>query len=144
MGYYSDIAIAFAFAKKEDLERVYSVWKMQEDVVRLHLSDEWDIHQWGDVWGLTYTQNDTKWYDSFPEVSAIESMLAFVKSTYEAQEDEFVFAYRKIRLGEDLQDIEREQDSSWESNHVNSDISSKLEDLLEDRLDVVRKLHVAF
>jgi galactose mutarotase-like enzyme len=55
MGYRSDIVIAFAFKTKEQIDEVMAVYRINYFVQRHGLAEHWDIHEWDDCWGLTYT-----------------------------------------------------------------------------------------
>lgn len=100
MGYVSDIAIAFYPLEGGDIE-VVNLWfdnyrpKLNE--YRLldlfcHRTDML-LFQWGAV----------KWYTGYPEITLIEGMFSDYKDNFNMEN----YAYEYVRLGEDIDDIEK-------------------------------------
>ncbi len=104
MGYRSDIAIAFAFKTKEQIEELMAIYRMNEKVQKYECEKHWNIHDWGESWGLTLTINNVKWYDAYEDVQAFEYMHDLVLEFY-ANREGFRYAYRMILIGEEDKDI---------------------------------------
>jgi hypothetical protein len=136
MGYMSDVVIAFAFNSKEQIDEVMAIYRMHKLVQEHDLAKEWQINQWGgEVWGLTYSADNVKWYESYEDVQGFEHMVNVVVDFAENRNG-FEYAYRKIRLGEDETDIEE--------NHHDNDAGAFLTDALWDRMRLVREINTNF
>jgi hypothetical protein len=85
------------------------------------------------VWGLTFSNGGTKWYDSYEDVQGLEDMADVVKTFADERGDAFPYAYCKLRVGEDDDDTERVYD-----------YNSELIDNLYDRMDIRRELQLGF
>jgi hypothetical protein len=105
-------------------------------LVQAHnLAKDWEVHDWNGMWGLTYHAESVKWYDSYEDVQGFEHMFDVVQQFVE-ERDVFLYSYRKIRLGEEDQDIEQGSDSN--------DPDHELIDELYERLSVRRELITDF
>lgn len=135
MGYYSDVAIAYVFQHKEQVDEVLAIYQMHKFVQEHDLAKEWEVHDWDGRWGLTYKAIAVKWYDSYEDVQGFEHMFDVVQKFVE-ERDVFLYAYRKIRIGEEEQDIELSSDSN--------DPDGELTDELYERLGVVREIKTDF
>lgn len=135
MGYVSDVVLAYVFKHKEQVDEVLSIYQMHPLVQAHDLAKEWQVHEWDGKWGLTYTANHVKWYDSYEDVQGFEHMFDVVQQFVE-ERDVFLYAYRKIRLGEDQQDIEHGSDSN--------DPDHELIDELYERIGLFRELVISF
>jgi len=148
MGYRSDIVIAFAFKTKEQIDEVMAVYRINYFVQRHGLAEHWDIHEWDDCWGLTYTAGSVKWYSGYEDVIGLEYMLELVRTFVEQRGEDvgpidddgkqevivgFPYAYRKLRIGEEDNDTEHEVDSNC-----------NLDDVLYDRIGLVRHFETNF
>jgi len=149
MGYRSDIAIAFAFKTKEQIDEVLAIYQMQEFVQRHDLAKDWRVHDWGGVWGLTFHAESVKWYESYEDVQGYEHMLHVVKTfaeergvdigeTFEDGKQDiihlFPYAYYKVRIGEEDNDLE----STSVENYYG------LNGELYDRMSVRREIETNF
>ena len=86
MGYYSDVGIVVAFNKRDDMEKVLSVYKMNPDVQRLDTFAEWTIYESDDVHFLEYKNNYVKWYDDYDDVKAIRYLTELIETFSEEQD----------------------------------------------------------
>lgn len=136
MGYRSDVVIAFAFKTKEQIDEVMAVYKMRPFVSEHALVDDWTVREWGDVWGLTFSCESYKWYDTYEDIQGLEDMARVVQMFAEERKDAFPFAYRKIRIGEDYNDIEHDTDAN--------DVGDDLIDILHDRVNIHREIQINF
>lgn len=135
MGYRSNVAIVYVFKHKEQVDEVLAIYQMHKFVQEYDLAKEWKVHEWNGKWGLTYTAEHVKWYDSYEDVQGFEHMFDVVQKFVE-ERDVFLYAYRKIRIGEEDQDIEHASDSN--------DPDYELLDELYDRLGVIREIRTDF
>ena len=99
MGYYSDVAIVVAFNKRDDMEKVLSVYKMNPDVQRLDLFAEWSIYEGRGVCFLQYKNEHVKWYDDYEDVVGIRNLPKLAESFGEAQD--IPYAWKELNVGED-------------------------------------------
>ena len=134
MGYRSDIVIAFAFEKKAQIDEVLAVYQMHPTVQKYDLVKEWTVRDWDGVWGLTYSAENVKWYEGYVDVVAFEHMLVVVEAFAEERCEKFPFAYYKIRVGEELEDIATEANSN----------DGNLESVLYDLMSVSRSIETDF
>lgn len=150
MGYHSDIAIAFAFERREQIDEVLAIYQMHELVQKHDLAKEWQVHDWDGVWGLTYQATNVKWYESYEDVQGLMHMENLVESfanergadvgeTDENGEQELVhlfpYAFRSIRVGEEVEDVEI---YTADTGNV------ALVDELIDRLNIQREIETDF
>ena len=149
MGYNSDVVLAFAFSTKAHLDEVLAVYVMDPTVQVMGAADNWQVHEWGDCWGLTFAAYNVKWYDGFDDVKAYNHMLTVVQMfadersvdvgvTHEDGSQEimqmFPYAYRMFRIGEDYNDIEYDHNSN----------DANLETVLYDRVGIQRGIVTDF
>jgi hypothetical protein len=138
MGYRSDVVIAFAFKKKEQIDEVMAIYRMHPFVQAHALEEHWKIHDWDGCWGLTFHAEDVKWYPTYDDVQGFEHMLSVVKDFAEQRGQDvspinddgeqdiisaFPYAYRKLRIGEEDGDIEREADGN---DHLIDDLYERI------------------
>ena len=135
MGYRSDVVIAYVFKHKEQIDEVMAIYRMHPLVQAHDLAKDWEVHDWNGMWGLTYQVEGTKWYDTYDDVQGYEHMFDVVQQFVE-ERDVFLYAYRKIRVGEEDQDIEHGSDSN--------DPDHELIDELYDRFSLRRELVTDF
>jgi hypothetical protein len=136
MGYNSDVAIAFVFSEKEQIDEVLAIYQMRPFVSEHNLVEAWKIRDWGGVWGLTFSSLGSKWYDSYEDVQGLEDMIDVVKTFADERGDAFPYAHCKLRVGEDDDDTER----VYEHNDAGLDLL----DNLYDRMDIRRELQLEF
>jgi len=148
MGYRSDVVLAFALADKQQLDEVIAIYRMNPLVQKHDLVGQWKTHDWGDFVGLAYQASGVKWYEYYEDVQGIEHMASVIQNfatervdVGEIDEDgkqtlisQFPFAYQKIRIGENFNDVE------VEGNTNNVD----LEDELLERVTVLREIKTSF
>jgi len=114
---------------------VMAIYQMHKFVQAHDLAKEWQVHDWNGMWGLTYHAESVKWYDTYEDVQGFEHMFEVVLQFVE-ERDVFLYAYRKIRVGEEDQDIEHGSDSN--------DPDHELIDELYDRFSLRRELITDF
>jgi hypothetical protein len=136
MGYNSDVAIAFAFKEKEQIDEVLAIYQMRPFVSEHSLVEQWTVRYWNGVWGLTFSSLGSKWYDSYEDVQGLEDMIDVVKTFADERGDAFPYAHCKLRVGEDDDDTER----VYEHNDAGLDLI----DNLYDRMDIRRELQLEF
>lgn len=135
MGYRSDVVISYVFKHKEQIDEVLSIYQMHKFVQAHDLAKVWQVHDWDGKWGLTYHAESVKWYDTYEDVQGFEHMFDVVQQFVE-ERDVFLYAYRKIRLGEEDTDIEH--------SSADNDPDHELIDELYDRMAVRRELITDF
>jgi len=101
MGYYSDVGIVVAFNKRDDMEKVLSVYKMHPDVQRLDTFAEWAIYESDDVHFLEYKNTYIKWYDDYDDVKAIRYLTKLIETF--SEEQDMPYAWKEVNVGEDGQ-----------------------------------------
>lgn len=111
MGYRSDVVLAYVFKHKEQIDEVMAIYQMHKLVQAHDLAKEWQVHDWKGKWGLTYHAESVKWYDTYEDVQGFEHMFEVVLQFVE-ERDVFLYAYRRIRIGEEDQDIEYAYDAN--------------------------------
>lgn len=104
MGYYSDVGIVVAFNKRDDMEKVLSVYKMHPDVQRLDTFAEWTIYESDDVHFLEYKNTYIKWYDDYDDVKAIRYLTELIETF--SEEQDMPYAWKEVNVGEDGQVLE--------------------------------------
>lgn len=101
MGYRSDIKLVFYTSN--DSPTPFTA-------VKVWFDENFPKHDFCDVEvGQNYvliSYEDVKWYDGYPEVQAVNAAIEKFCETFDANEDTGVH-YEMIRVGEELQDIER-------------------------------------
>ena len=108
MGYRSDVTCVIYPVDRDTadvniVEENYSLLKTMMNTAFKNVNDMFSENiEWHDIHKiLVFKMNDAKWYDSFPDVKAFNSMLDFFKS-----EDNMRFCFEFIRVGEELEDNE--------------------------------------
>ena len=149
MGYRSDVVIAFAFQTKEQIDEVLAIYRMNQHVQKHDLGKCWNVHDWGDCWGLTYEAVSIKWYPRYEDVQGFEHMYNVEQTFAEERVDAamapdedgkqqlvcmFPYAYRKLRIGENDDDVEWHTDSN----------DGNLEGVLWDRINLRREIETDF
>ena len=102
MGYRSDVYIAVAFAREEELKEVLAVYAIDPLVQKHDLLKAWEQRE-DNI--LYFHEDSIKWYDSSEDVQGILHMLSLMEHFYENR-DEMQMAYRFVRIGEEMDDIE--------------------------------------
>jgi hypothetical protein len=125
MGYRSSVAIAVAMESEENMKELMSVYALNMHVQKHNLLPEWTVGVMNDTWVALFHQDDTKWYDTYPDVQGFEAIIPLVRSF--AEERDMKYAYRRIRIGEEMDDVEIDYD---ESEGVGVDLAEFLADTL--------------
>ncbi len=129
MGYRSDVYIAVAFDNEKDMKEVIAVYAMNEHVQKHNLLEQWEIK---DDNILYFEETSTKWYDKYEAVEGIQYMLALADDFH--SERDMPLAYRAIRIGEELDDIEEQYE------HGGGD--GGLIEMLWDRMNIIRQVEI--
>ena len=132
MGYRSDVGIVVAFNKRDDMEKVLSVYKMHPDVQRLDTFAEWTIYESDDVHFLEYKNTYIKWYDDYDDVVAIRYITELVESF--GQEQDMTYAWKELNVGED--GAIHENDNHSPRGELVTDQATKLEEFCDEWLSV--------
>ena len=130
MGYRSDVHIAVAFAREEELKEVLAVYAIDPLVQKHDLLKWWEQRE-DNI--LYFHEDSVKWYDSSEAVQGIMHMLSLVDTFYE-ERDEMQVAHRFVRIGEEMDDIE-------ESYEIGND-QGILIDKLWEGLRITRNVEV--
>ena len=131
MGYRSNVVIAVAMESEENMKELMSVYALNMYVQKHNLLPEWTVGVMNDVWVALFHQEDVKWYDTYPDVQGFEAIIPLVRSF--AEERDMKYAYRRIRVGEEMDDVEIDCDE-------NEGVSEGLADFLADTLYVNRSI----
>jgi hypothetical protein len=138
MGYRSDVAIAVAFAEKQHLEEVMSVYALNMYVQKHDLLSSWEIGEYDDAWVAMYTAEEVKWYDTYEDVTGFNALGKLAKKFWE--ERSIPYAYRFVRIGEEDADVEIDVHES-DCNGSDDNRGDRLADLLADALYVSRSVN---
>lgn len=125
MGYYSEVAICMAFEDNQKRDAFYDLMSLRDDEIGYTMKNycqKDDKYPW-----ITYHDNSIKWYESHPTRQAFED------------EDDGLFklvlecggAWRRLRLGEDNEDVEDDGDAAdiskvevpWDAFYMERSIS---------------------
>ena len=106
MGYRSEVYLRIA---KPLVEVVDAARKLDDNLDKM-LSDGAEVGLEGNK--TDFYWEDTKWYDSYPEVQAVESLLDML------QDDDYGF----IRLGEEDGDIDRKGDPACYDIYIQTSV----------------------
>lgn len=102
MGYRSDVKLVFYTSNDSTIPF---------SAVKFWFDENFPKHDFGEVeTGQNYvlvSYEDVKWYDNYPEVRAVNDAIATFVDTFNANEDSNAH-YEMIRIGEELNDIERD------------------------------------
>jgi hypothetical protein len=150
MGYHSDIAIAFAFKTREQIDEVLAVYAMHPLVQKHDLTKLWEVHDWSGLWGLTYQNYSIKWYPNYENVQGLEHMADLVATFADERGEDvgetdengkqeivhlFPYAFRMVRVGEEIEDNETQTNEAG---------GGRLADELYDRLNIRREIETDF
>jgi hypothetical protein len=128
MGYRSDVTILFYGGEKD--YPILKLW-IQENLEPVLKEYGWNDlepyerhnqHNSLVLKGFVFKASDVKWYDSYPDVKAMEDCVTTFNETFgENNKTELAFDY--IRLGEEYEDIEvRYSDHSYNILNVNREV----------------------
>jgi len=113
MGYRSEVAYVLRFKDKAQRELFVSLQRAKADK---HINEALNELVEVEDWGLGYHADHVKWYDSYPEVKAHQMLMRDTIDLFNEKED--ITGYKFIRLGEEQEDNEDEEegntDDLWE------------------------------
>lgn len=128
MGYRSEIVLLVAVQKPEQADELMAVYALDPNVQKYDLLKEWTRHDYGeDGIVFAYYNDHTKWYSEYEDVQGMERLLSLAQAFSDERGQDvgmldengeqpvitmFPYATMKIRIGEDIQDIEGENYSS--------------------------------
>lgn len=118
MGYRSEVWLSVAVPTQTILSELVSVYALDERVKKHKVLDDFAVKlHTNDCYFFTLTihATDTKWYEMFEDVQAAHYLAELCQSFYQERGDEFAYAYKFIRIGEETGDIEND---SHESNNA--------------------------
>ena len=142
MGYRSDVYLAVLVPDENAANELLAIYRMQQDVTNAEVQDAWEKKPQGDgTCALVYTTSYVKWYETYTDVQAIESMFSLAE-TFSLERSEgdgtartgFSYAWRKIRVGEEPNDVDVTHGSS--PDEEGSCLSDTLWERLSARVEV--------
>ena len=116
MSYSSNVGIAVS-VYTEDLPKIKAAYMLNDDVLAADCISQWKEQTLGNVTMLTLETVNTVWVDSRDEVRGYEYLIQMLQDwreltdQYEGRYEPVPFAYRFIRIGEDIDDLEITMDS---------------------------------
>lgn len=136
MGYRSDVLLAAAFKTKEARDEVMAIYAIDPLVQKHDLLKVWKFHDddKAGVYVVWYQNEYLKWYDNYEDVQGMEHMHT-VASQF-AEERDFLYAWHKYRLGEEMPDTE------FFADYYDPD--GELQDYLLDHMGMTRELRNEF
>lgn len=124
MGYRSEVAYVIKFKDSEDREAYINLLLVAKDEHTTQALKE--LSKLEDN-KLFFHATDVKWYDSYPDVKAHTQIYLQAVELFEEA------GYRYTRIGEELEDIEIEEDGDyddlWDYTSINRSIDVQVEDL---------------
>ena len=135
MGYRSEVCLVVALRSKTQADELMSVYALNPLVQQNDLVGKWNRHVRDDVVFLVFHDESIKWYAEYEHVQGMEHLLDLARTFNNERTDVgwiedgsdkpeltdgFPYAAYKIRIGEELQDIEEEAHCSEDS--LQSDI----------------------
>ena len=135
MGYRSEVCLVVALRSKTQADELMSVYALNPLVQQNDLVGKWNRHVRDDVVFLVFHDDSIKWYTDYEHVQGMEYLLDLARtfsnertdigwledgSDKPALTDGFPYAAYKLRIGEELQDIE--EDAHYSEGSLHSDI----------------------
>jgi len=135
VGYMSEVCLVVALRSKTQADELMAVYALHPLVQKHDLVGDWDRYVRDDVVFLVYRNISIKWYEDYERVQGMEYLLALAKTFHEERTDigwiedgadkpevtdGFPYAAYKLRIGEEMKDIEEEAHCSQDS--LQSDI----------------------
>tara|TARA_R110000868_G_scaffold221889_1_gene473690 strand:- start:3609 stop:4016 length:408 start_codon:yes stop_codon:yes gene_type:complete len=108
MGYRSDVHALFYTTIKEDLP-VLKLFMDENYPKDLHDLEEISSNR---IYGYEVVYEDVKWYSGYDDVKAFDAFKTKYHALLDEQEDGKKWKFEFIRIGEDTEDVECEQDDS--------------------------------
>lgn len=110
MGYRSDVTIIM-YAEEKDFH-LLKLW-FSENVTPV-MNEHWDFDnsykpeefERGGCKGYAIGFGDVKWYESYPEVQAMEQAWDLFRDTFGDKNEDTTFGAEFARIGEDYEDVE--------------------------------------
>lgn len=103
MGYRSDVAYVIVFETVEDLKRFTAVNQLIDERKKALEECRVEVGSSDDHPLISFSANDVKWYESFPDVQAHHELLCYLDES-----DINAGAYF-VRIGEEMEDIEQKE-----------------------------------
>jgi hypothetical protein len=157
MGYRSDVKIIVALPTEKAREEVMALYSMHPLVQKGDIAEQWVPHHQtfdrvlylpNDPMGaarhevhpttaylLVYQDEEVKWYETDEEVKAVMWMFQFLQQLSDESED-FIYAYKFVRVGEDADDIEVERAWSEDSKTMGSALDDFVSEILDVRVEI--------
>lgn len=135
MGYRSEVCLVVALRSKTQADELMSVYALNPLVQKHNLVSKWDRHMRDDVVFLVFHDESIKWYTDYEHVQGMEYLLELARTFSDERTDVgwiedgsdkpeladgFPYAAYKMRIGEEMTDIEEYAHYSEES--LESDI----------------------
>jgi hypothetical protein len=135
MGYRSDVAIVFVTDTDDHMDEILAVYRMDPRVAAHKLEEKWvrQLHPHYAV--LSRIEPDVKWYEDYDDVQGVLALRTV--ATEFAERRGIPFAWRFIRIGEDIADTE---DEMLSSENVDVD-ASELVDYCWDVVGITRRIN---
>jgi len=129
MGYRSDVTIVVAVERIHS-QTLWAAYQMDDLVQKEKIYSEWRTVIHGKHAVLFIYEHDwVKWYDDYPDVQAIEKLMHL------PSEMNLNYAWRKVRIGEEWNDIEEDM----EVGGPDEIMVQELEDHIYDVLNIERR-----
>src|SRR6056297_2826805 len=107
MGYRSDVCLMAVLNSKEQAEEVIAVYRMNKNVQKHNLWEEWRLVDMGNgVVVLIWEAENVKFYETNADVQGLMYMGELLQDFADHRGDHFRFAWGKARIGEEVEDIE--------------------------------------
>jgi hypothetical protein len=110
MGYRSDVHALFYTTRKEDLP-VLKLY-MEENFPKDESFFELKGIESNAIYGYELVLEQVKWYESYDEVKAFDAFKTKYLDLIEEQETGKQWHFEFVRIGEELEDVEQEQNDS--------------------------------
>lgn len=131
MGYRSDVAFMAVFANAEQHDEVMAVYRMKPEVQEHEIEAAWRRVDHPDgVVVRVFEESGVKWYDSSPDVQAVEYLGELLETFFE--ERGFEYAWAHIRIGE-------EDDDNYSTVYAPQ---GSLDEVVYDNLRLVRRIEI--
>jgi hypothetical protein len=136
MGYRSDVALMAVFSSEEHFEEVMAVYRMDANVQKHNVEEEWRKVVLGDgVTALIYRGESVKWYESYEDVQGLEHMASLLEEFWGQRK--YSYAWANYRIGEEYADIECD---IWSTD---DDLGHELREVIYDCLHLQRSIEVS-
>jgi hypothetical protein len=150
MGYRSDVKIIVALPTEKAREEVMALYSMHPLVQKGDIAELWETYERtfdnvhdgkSDVakpvtaYLLVYQDEDVKWYETDEKVKAVMWMFQFLQQSSDESED-FIYAYKFVRVGENTDDIEVERGWSEDSKTMGDALDDFVSEMLDVRVEI--------